>query len=153
MFPSFAIQETLFQAAKYVSAVKQKHILLLETTLLAWRNWETLWKHVSAANVSRNMFPCFARALLSAPVYIKACLYFCGELRLWSLLDNYLEKCRIFFVFLNLSPTTINMEKGGGGGGGGRSIYPTPNISQIHCPFSSLGPSINFIDNLVCKKP
>ena len=49
MFPSFAAQE-------YVSAMKQKHILLLETMLPVWQNRETLDKHMSAANVSATCF-------------------------------------------------------------------------------------------------
>ena len=36
-----------------VSAVKQKHILLLETMFPKWQNWETSRGHVSIANVSR----------------------------------------------------------------------------------------------------
>ena len=49
MFRRFATRE-------YVSAVKQRHILLLETMLPVWHNWEfeTLGKHMSAANVSGN---------------------------------------------------------------------------------------------------
>ena len=47
----------------HCDAVKQKHILLLETTLLVWQNWETSGKHVSAANVSDNMFPLFLPGL------------------------------------------------------------------------------------------
>ena len=35
MFPSFAILK------EFISVVKQKHILLLETILFAWQNWET----------------------------------------------------------------------------------------------------------------
>ena len=45
-----------------VSAVKKKHILLLETVFTMWQNWETLGKHVFAVNVSGNMFPHFAWA-------------------------------------------------------------------------------------------
>ena len=48
--------------SKNVSAVKQKHILLLETVICLWQKWETLRKHVSAENVFGNLFPRFARA-------------------------------------------------------------------------------------------
>ena len=55
MFPSFATLEGLFLAVKYVSASRQKHIPV-------WQDSETLRKHVSAANVSGNMFPRFVNA-------------------------------------------------------------------------------------------
>ena len=45
----------LFPATKYVSAWRQKHILLLEKLCFMWQDWETLGKHVSAVNVSGNM--------------------------------------------------------------------------------------------------
>ena len=50
MFPQCLLPS--FATWVYVSPVKQKHILLLETMHLVWQNWETLGKHVSAANVS-----------------------------------------------------------------------------------------------------
>ena len=56
--PSFATRETMFP-----EAVKHKNILLLETMFPMQQNWETLGKHVSASNVSGNMFRRFARAL------------------------------------------------------------------------------------------
>ena len=59
MFYRFATREALFPAAKYVSASRRKHIPV-------WKNWETLGKHVSAANVSGNMFPRFAGALVQS---------------------------------------------------------------------------------------
>ena len=63
MFPSLATRETLFPGAKHVSATRQKQFLLTETMFPVWPNWETLGKHVSAVNVTGNMFPRFSRAL------------------------------------------------------------------------------------------
>ena len=63
MFPSFATRETMFPEAKNVSAMKQKHVLLLETVFPVWQNWETLGKHVPATYVSGKTFPGFARTL------------------------------------------------------------------------------------------
>ena len=63
MFPSFATQEALFTAAKYVSASEQKYVSVLgQKHIPVLQNWETSGKHVSAANFSGNMFPHFARA-------------------------------------------------------------------------------------------
>ena len=59
-----------FQKRNSVSGSKKRFLqgsknnfFLLETMFLVWQNWETLGKHVSAANVSGNMFPVrFSRA-------------------------------------------------------------------------------------------
>ena len=50
----FCHTENIVSVSKNVSAVKQIHILLLETVFPVWHNWETSRKHASAANVSGN---------------------------------------------------------------------------------------------------
>ena len=54
-FP-FAGEKQCFR--KHKTILKQKHVLLLEI-FPVWQNWETVGKHVSAANVSDIMFPHF----------------------------------------------------------------------------------------------
>ena len=49
--------------------MEKKDILLLETTLSDWQNWETCGKYVSAVNVSGNMFPGFVRVSYSSFAY------------------------------------------------------------------------------------
>ena len=53
----FCHTRNIVPAVLYVSAVKQKLTLLLETMLLVWQKRETLGKHVSASNVSGKRSP------------------------------------------------------------------------------------------------
>ena len=60
MCPSFTTRE-------YVSAIR-KNVLLLETMLPVWQNWQTLWKHVSVTNFSKVSSFCQSLRKVSCPV-------------------------------------------------------------------------------------
>ena len=65
----------MFPALKYVSAIKQKHTLLLETMLPVWQNWETSRKDVATANVSGNVSPHFGTALVVSVWALRASFF------------------------------------------------------------------------------